>query len=312
MLSVIIPAYCEEEMISITAKRVSEILKKAEIPYEILFVNDGSKDATWDKIKAAAEEMESIRGISFSKNFGKEAAMMAGLAYARGEACVIIDCDLQHPPEKLIEMYQLWQEGYKVVEGVKLSRGKESVFHKLAAEMFYSIISKATGIDMRNASDFKLMDREVVETILKMPERQFFFRAISSWVGFKSAAVEFEVQERQLGISKWSLKSLTKYALTNITSFSSAPLQLVTVSGIVFLVFALVLGVQTLIKFITGDALEGFTTVIMLQLISSSILMLAVGIIGYYIAKIYDEVKGRPRYIVEEQSGEITEKNAGE
>lgn len=312
MLSVIIPAYCEEEMIPITAKRVSEILRNASILYEIIFVNDGSKDATWDRIKAASEEAEEIRGISFSKNFGKEAAMMAGLAYAKGDACVIIDCDLQHPPQKLVEMYHLWEEGYKVVEGVKLSRGKESAFHKMAAGMFYNIISGATGIDMRNASDFKLMDREVVEAILKMPERQFFFRAISSWVGFKATTVEFEVQERQLGTSKWSLKSLTKYAVTNITSFSSAPLQLVTISGIIFLVFALVLGVQTLIKFITGDALEGFTTVIMLQLISSSILMLAVGIIGYYIAKIYDEVKGRPRYIVEEQIGKMTVKKAGE
>lgn len=304
MLSVIIPAYQEEEMIPITARTVTGILREADIPYEIIFVNDGSKDYTWSKIEAAAEEVPGIRGISFSKNFGKEAAMMAGLAYAKGDACVIIDCDLQHPPEKIVEMYRLWEQGYKVVEGVKTSRGKEGALHKLAAGMFYNIISRATGIDMRNASDFKLMDREVVEAILKMPERQFFFRAISSWVGFKKTTVEFEVQERLQGTSKWSFKSLTKYAVTNITSFSSAPLQLVTLTGVVFLIFALVLAVQTLIRFVTGDALEGFTTVIMLQLISSSILMLAIGIIGYYIAKIYDEVKGRPRYIVEAQTGE--------
>lgn len=307
MLSVIIPAYREEEMIPITAKTVSEILRDAQIPYEVIFVNDGSKDGTWEKIVTASKEIAGVRGISFSKNFGKEAAMMAGLAYAKGDACVIIDCDLQHPPEKIVEMYRLWEQGYKVVEGVKTSRGKEGVLHKFAAGMFYHIISRATGIDMRNASDFKLMDREVVEAILKMPERQFFFRAISSWVGFKSTTVEFEVQERLQGTSKWSFKSLTKYAVTNITSFSSAPLQLVTLSGMVFLIFALILAVQTLVKFVTGDAMEGFTTVIMLQLISSSILMLAIGIIGYYVAKIYDEVKGRPRYIVE---AEIGEKNA--
>lgn len=309
MLSVIIPAYYEEEMIPITAERVSEILTEASIPYEIIFVNDGSRDATWDKIRTAAKEVPGVRGISFSKNFGKEAAMIAGLTYAKGDACVVIDCDLQHPPEKIVEMYRLWEDGYKVVEGVKLSRGKESAFHKMAAGMFYNIISRATGIDMRNASDFKLMDREVVEAVLKMPERQFFFRAISSWVGFRSTTVDFEVQERQQGTSKWSLKALIKYAVTNITSFSSAPLQLVTFSGIIFLIFALVLAIQTLIKFVTGDALEGFTTVIMLQLISSSILMIAVGIIGYYIAKIYDEVKGRPRYIVEEETGERDAEN---
>lgn len=309
MLSVIIPAYQEEEMIPVTAKTISDILSKEAIDYELIFVNDGSKDGTWNGILQASQEIAGVRGISFSRNFGKEAAMMAGLAYARGDASVIIDCDLQHPPEKIIEMYRLWEKGYKVVEGVKAFRGKEGVFHKWAAGMFYNIISHATGIDMRNASDFKLMDKEVVAAILKMPERQFFFRAISAWVGFKSTTVEFEVRERMQGTSKWSVKSLVKYAVTNITSFSSAPLQLVTITGVTFLVFALVLAVQTLIKFVTGDALEGFTTVIMLQLISSSILMLAIGIIGYYIAKIYDEVKGRPRYIVAEEVGEKDAEN---
>ena len=235
--------------------------------------------------------------------------MIAGLSYARGEASVIIDCDLQHPPEKIVEMYRLWEQGYKVVEGVKLSRGKEGIFHKWAAGIFYDLISKATSIDMRNASDFKLMDHTVVDTILKMPEKQFFFRAISSWVGFRSTTVEFEVQERTEGVSKWSVKSLIRYAVTNITSFSSAPLQLVTLSGILFFLFALVLGIQTLVRFVTGDALEGFTTVIMLQLITGSILMVAIGIIGYYIAKIYDEVKERPRFIVEEEAGEKEEKH---
>lgn len=309
MLSVIIPAFNEEAMIPITAKTIAGILEEAQISYELVFVNDGSKDETWHKIEAAAEANPSVRGISFSKNFGKEAAMMAGLAYAQGDASVIIDCDLQHPPDKIVEMYRLWEQGYKVVEGVKLSRGKEGVFHKWAAGMFYAIISKATSIDMRNASDFKLMDRQVVETILKMPEKQFFFRAISSWVGYKSTTVEFEVQERMEGESKWSMKSLVKYAVTNITSFSSAPLQIVTLGGIIFFVFALVLGIQTLVKFVMGDALEGFTTVIMLQLITGSILMIAIGIIGYYIAKIYDEVKERPRFIVEEETGEKEMKN---
>lgn len=304
MLSVIIPAYQEEEMLPLTAKTVSEILRDAQISYELIFINDGSKDRTWERIIAASKEIPGVRGISFSKNFGKEAAMIAGLAYAKGDASVIIDCDLQHPPEKIVEMYRLWEQGYKVVEGVKSSRGKEGLFHGWAAGMFYNIISHATGIDMRNASDFKLMDREVVDAILKMPERQFFFRAISSWVGFRQTTVEFEVQERLQGTSKWSLRSLTKYAVTNITSFSTAPLQVVTLSGTIFLVFAFVLAIQTLVKFMTGEAMEGFTTVILLQLMSSSILMLAIGIIGYYIAKIYDEVKGRPRYIVEAETGE--------
>ena len=239
MLSVIIPAYNEEAMIPITAKCVAGLLEKEKIVYELVFVNDGSRDATWEKIRKASDDNPHVRGICFSRNFGKESAMMAGLAYAKGAACVIIDCDLQHPPEKIIEMYHLWENGYKVVEGVKLSRGRESFLHKWAAGMFYALISAATKIDMRNASDFKLMDREVVDAILKMPEKQFFFRAISSWVGFKSTSVEFEVQERQQGESKWSVKSLIRYAVTNITSFSSVPLQLVTWSGFLFFLFAL-------------------------------------------------------------------------
>ena len=159
MLSVIIPAFNEEAMIPITAKTIAGILQKEQIPYELIFVNDGSKDETWNRVKEAAAQDKQVRGISFSRNFGKESAMIAGLSYARGEACVIIDCDLQHPPEKIVEMYRLWEQGYKVVEGVKLSRGKEGIFHKWAAGIFYDLISKATSIDMRNASDFKLMDR---------------------------------------------------------------------------------------------------------------------------------------------------------
>ena len=303
MLSVIIPAYQEEKMIPIAAKTISEILGKENIPHEIIFIDDGSKDGTWSQILTVTKIVNGIHGISFSKNFGKEAAIFAGLAYAKGNTVVVIDCDLQHPPEKIVEMYRLWQKGYKVVEGVKVSRGKEGFLHKIAACVFYKLISCATGVDMRNASDFKLMDRDVVNVILKMPEHRLFFRAISAWVGFPSAIVEFEVQERRQGTTKWNIKSLTWYALTNITSFSSAPLQIVTFSGIIFLIFAIMLIVQTLVKFLMGMALEGFTTIILLQLISSSILMIAVGIIGYYIAKIYDEVKGRPRYIVYKETG---------
>ena len=308
-LTLIIPCYNEADALPLFAAELNKVIVQlTNYNTEVLLINDGSSDQTLTVMKEICASDSHYKYISFSRNFGKESAMIAGLSYARGEASVIIDCDLQHPPEKIVEMYRLWEQGYKVVEGVKLSRGKEGIFHKWAAGIFYDLISKATSIDMRNASDFKLMDRTVVDTILKMPEKQFFFRAISSWVGFRSTTVEFEVQERTEGVSKWSVKSLIRYAVTNITSFSSAPLQLVTLSGILFFLFALVLGIQTLVRFVTGDALEGFTTVIMLQLITGSILMVAIGIIGYYIAKIYDEVKERPRFIVEEEAGEKEEK----
>ena len=214
-----------------------------------------------------------------------------------------MDCDLQHPPCTIIEMYHLWEQGYEVVEGVKTSRGKESAFHHLCANGFYAIISRLTHIDMANASDFKLLDRQAVDALLAMPERAPFFRALSSWIGFRSIQVPFEVQERTVGTSKWSMWSLTKYAIRNITSFSGAPMQAVTLLGWIMLVFSLVLGIQSLYRYFTGTAQEGFTTVILLLLIIGSILMISLGIIGHYISRIYDEIKRRPKYIISRRCG---------
>lgn len=302
MLSVILPAYNEEKMIRTAANTIGEILVKAGIPYEIIFVNDGSQDHTWEEIQKTAGERAEVQGIRFSRNFGKEAAMMAGLAAASGECCAVMDCDLQHPPETLVEMYRLWEQGYEVVEGVKRSRGKESAAHRMSAGLFYKIISRAVRIDMSRASDFKLLDRKAVDAILSLPERNLFFRALSSWVGFRTASVEFDVQERTEGESKWSTWSLIQYAVKNIVAFSTVPMQCVTVAGVVVFVLAVVLGIQSLAKYFSGHAVEGFTTVILLILIIGSIIMISLGIIGYYIAKIYEEVKGRPRYIIAEKT----------
>ena len=298
MLSVILPSYNEEKMIPVATARMAEVLGGAGIDYELLFVDDGSKDKTWSEIQRCAETDPHVVGVHFSRNFGKESAMFAGLETAKGDCAVVIDCDLQHPPEKIIEMYRLWEEGYEVVEGIKDDRGEESGFHKFAANSFYGIISKATGMDMASSSDFKLLDRKVIDTLNALPERAVFFRALSFWVGFKKAEVRYRVQERTEGESKWSTKSLIKYAITNIASFSSAPLHIVTVMGVVTLVIAVVFGVISLVQKIAGTAQPGFTTVILLLLIIGSFLMISLGIIGYYLARIYDEVKGRPRYII--------------
>lgn len=303
LLSVIVPAYNEAPMIAKTAGTIASILEQAKIPYEVIFVNDGSKDDTWEKIKAVEKEQDHIRGIHFSRNFGKESAMFAGLFYAKGDCCVLIDCDLQHPPEKIVEMYHLWEEGYEIVEAVKASRGQESLFHTMGAKGFYALISMATGIDMQRASDFKLLDRKAVTTLLNMKEKNVFFRALSSWIGFRTIQIEFEVQERTEGESKWSPWALVKYAISNISSFSSAPMQIVTVMGFLMLLLSVVLGVNALYQKFTGVALGGFTTVILLQLFTGSMIMISLGIIGYYISKIYEEVKGRPRYIVSEVCG---------
>ena len=298
VLSVVLPAYNEEAMLKKAAGTLKLILSGARIDYELVFVDDGSKDATWRKIEEAAQTDPYVHGIHFSRNFGKEAAIFAGLASVSGDCVAVMDCDLQHPPETLVEMFRLWEQGYEVVEGVKRSRGKESALHKASAGMFYKLMSKATKIDMSRASDFKLMDRKAVDTLLEMPERNAFFRAMSSWIGFKSTTIEFDVQEREAGESKWSTKSLIKYAITNIVGYSSAPMQIVTGAGVVVFLLGVILGIQTLIHYFSGHAVEGFTTVILLILIIGSIIMISLGIIGYYISRIYEEVKGRPRYII--------------
>ena len=304
MLSVILPSYNEEKMIPAAADTISGILERENIDFELLFIDDGSKDATWENITRVAEKNAHVVGVHFSRNFGKEAAMFAGLEKATGDCCVVLDCDLQHPPEKIVEMYRLWEDGYEVVEGIKEDRGEESGLHKFAANSFYGLISRATGMDMSSSSDFKLLDRKVVDTLNSLPERNVFFRALSFWVGYRKATVYYSVRERTEGESKWSTKSLIKYAITNIGSFSSAPLHMVTVLGLIMLMVAIVFSIISLVQKLTGQALGGFTTVILLLLFSSSIIMISLGIVGYYIARIYDEIKGRPRYIISKMVGE--------
>ncbi len=305
LISLIIPSYNEEENIQNTVDKLTELLSKQSFDYELIFVNDGSKDKTYEKILEASKKDSHVKGISFSRNFGKEAAIFAGLEVAVGAACVVIDCDLQHPPKLIPEMVKKWEEGYEVVEGVKSDRGKESFIHRAFANLFYKIMSGLIKIDMRSTSDYKLLDRKVVDVLLDLPEHNTFFRALSFWVGFKSVKLEYEVEERQFGTTKWSFGSLIKYAINNATSFSTAPLQIVTFVGVVSIIFSVILGIQTIVKFFMGTAKEGFPTVILLQLLIGGFIMLSLGIIGHYIARIYEEVKGRPRYIIKEHTGNI-------
>ena len=265
LLSVIIPSYNEEAMIPKTAAVIHTLLEEAVMDHELIFVDDGSKDQTWAKIEAAAAEIPTVRGVHFSRNFGKEAAITVGLAHAEGACAVVIDCDLQHPPEKIVEMFSLWQQGYEVVEAVKADRGRESALHKFCAGCFYKLISAATHIDMRSASDFKLLDRKAIDALLSLNERSAFFRALSSWIGFKTVQIQFEVQKRTDGTTKWSPWSLVKYAVSNIAAFSAAPMQIITVLGVVTLLISLVMGTIALVGKLTGAALEGFPTMIILQ-----------------------------------------------
>lgn len=303
LLSIILPALNEQENIQNAFLTIRSILDEHTIPFEIIFVDDGSTDSTYAHIQELAAQYPQAKGLSFSRNFGKEAAIFAGLEAAAGACCLVMDCDLQHPPALIPEMYHLWENGFEIVEGVKTSRGKENPFHTLCARGFYRLISSATGINMSRASDFKLLDRKAVDSLLILPERTPFFRALSSWIGFKTASIPFEVQERSAGTSKWSLWSLFKYAIRNITAFSGVPMQLVTLFGWIMLLSSIALGIQSLYRYFSGTALEGFTTVILLQLIIGSVLMISLGIIGHYISRIYDEIKARPRYIIRRRCG---------
>ncbi len=305
LLSIVVPAFNEEENICNTAKTVQTVMEDAQIPYEIIFVSDGSSDGTFDKVLELAQEDRRIRGLEFSRNFGKEPAMFAGLSAIKGGCAVVMDCDLQHPPQTIVKMYRKWLEGFEVVEGIKNTRGKESLFHRLFANTFYGIISALTGFDMENASDFKLLDKKVVDVLLDMPERKTFFRAMSFWAGFKSCQIHYDVAERAFGTTKWSFFKLFRYAISNIVSFSTRPLALVSYMGIISLLAGVVVAIQTLVRWASGRALEGFTTVILLLLFLGGGILLGLGIIGGYISAIYQEVKHRPRYVVRLDTEEL-------
>lgn len=301
-ITVVIPVYNEERQICENISVIRKCLMETGMDFSILLVDDGSTDGTWFRLKMLSEEVPGIKALRLSRNFGKEAALCAGLEAAEGDACIIMDSDLQHPPTLIPEMVRLWKdEGYEVVEGVKASRGNESVINRAGADLFYSILTKLSGFNIKQASDFKLLDRKVVLAWRCMNERGTFFRGMSAWVGYNRISIPFNVGVRTGGVSKWSLFNLCNLAIKAITSFSSFPLQIVTIMGLVFLAGALVLGIQTLYMKLMGMAYNGFTTVILLLLIIGSSLMISLGVIGTYIARIYEEVKCRPRYIVADE-----------
>lgn len=297
-LSVVMPIY-NEVNIAVGVERTIAVLETANIPYEFILVDDGSTNDSWTQITDLARVHQSIVGIALSRNFGKERALCAGLDHATGACCVCMDSDMQHPPEIIPEMYRLWkEEGYEVVEGVKQTRGKENPLYRFCAKSFYSIMGKLSGIDLQNASDFRLLDRIALDAWRSMPERETFFRGMSSWIGFRRIQVPFEVSQRAFGTSKWSLRSLAHLASSAISSYSSFPLYLAFCFGLLFLLFFVGMMIQTLYMKFMGYSQDGFTTVIVLQLIIGSILMLNMGILGIYIKNIYEEIKGRPRYLI--------------
>ena len=301
-LSVVIPLYKEEANIASLLNTLLPILKTLPKTHELILVDDGSSDNTWELLKEKAATHPTILALRLSRNFGKEAAMRAGLETAVGQAVITMDGDLQHPPRLIPDMVEVWeQEGAEIVEANKTYRGPESLLNKFGAKIFYYILNKLSGYNISNASDFKLLDRKAVDALLAMNETNMFYRGMTTWLGFKKTEIFFETATRQGGVSTWSFLQRLNLSLTAITSFSVLPLYFVTATGLLFFLFAIGLGLQTLYLKFSGQAVSGFTTVILLLLIIGSLLMFSLGIIGEYIARIYQEAKGRPRYVVTEK-----------
>ena len=302
MLSIIIPVYNENENVVSISKVIDKMLSDKGLDYEIIFVDDGSTDSSWQIISSISEQDGKIKGLSFSRNFGKESAIYAGLKESVGDCAVVLDCDLQHPPEYILEMYELWESGYEIVEGIKKSRGCEGVLHRVLTKCFYACISGACGKRMDNTSDYKLLDRKAINAILDIQEQASFFRALTMWIGFKTTRIYYDVRERTNGKSKWSKLKLIRYAVSNITSFTSIPLHVITFLGVTTVVLGTVLSIITIYRYLIHESVEGFSTVIIMQCYSSGVIMVGIGIVGYYLSRIFDEIRKRPRYIISKKT----------
>ena len=300
LVSVVVPAHNEAAGIAHATEVIGAVLDGCGVRWEIIVVDDGSRDGTFERVREIAGREPRVKAVRFSRNFGKESALLAGLNFATGDAVITIDADLQHPPGLIPQMIGEWRAGAKVVDAVKRSRDTDGVMARLRARLFNALLTRLGGIQLENASDYKLLDRVVVDAIARMlPERRRFYRGLAEWVGYQRVSLPFDVAERESGEGKWTLWKLVELALTALISFTRAPLRIVTVLGFCTLAFGFVVGADALINWFRGIAVSGFATTIATLLIIGSAIMISLGIIGEYIAKIYDEIKARPAYLVE-------------
>ncbi|GAB1642605.1 glycosyltransferase family 2 protein [Krasilnikovia sp. MM14-A1259] len=303
LISVVAPVFDEGEGVDRFVRRLTEVFAILGVRHELVLVDDGSRDDSWRRVVDQAGHDPRVRGVRLSRNFGKEAAMLAGLEHAAGDAVIMIDADLQHPPAAIPEMLRRWRAGAHVVEAVKRNRPGQSVPARLAARLFNAGFTRLTTVELVNATDFRLLSRPAVDALLRLPEHSTFFRGTSSWIGFSRDTVEVEIDHRQGGASRWTFGGLCRLAVNGLTSFTSAPLHLVTLVGVGFAGFAVVLGVQTLVRWLRGGSVAGFPTVILVLLVMGTFILLGLGVIGEYLARIHEEVRGRPRYLVQERTG---------
>jgi len=302
-ISIVAPCYNEEDVIDMFLEKIFAVLKKLDRSYEIVFVNDGSRDNTLEILKQKAKEYDVVRVISLSRNFGKEAALSAGLDMAHGEVVIPIDVDLQDPPELILDFVQKYEEGYDVVVGKRIDRTTDSAAKRVSAETFYKLHNKISDIEIpHNVGDYRLMSRRVVEELRKLPETQRFMKGIFAWLGFKTAVVEYKRESRVAGETSFNGWKLWNFALDGITSFSTAPLRIWLYIGMILAFIAFVYGSWIILKtLIFGVDSPGYASMITIVLFLGGIQLMGIGILGEYIGRIYIESKNRPVYIIEDE-----------
>lgn len=302
VFSIVVPVFNEEAVVLESYKRLKKVMDGLNEPYEIIFVNDGSRDKTLFIINEICSMDKNIRLVDFSRNFGHQIAITAGMDYSTGKAVVVIDADLQDPPEVIPLMIGKWREGYDVVYGKRLERKGDSFFKKASASIFYRFLRKMTDVDIPiDTGDFRLIDRKVCDALKSVNERNRFLRGIISWLGFKQTGVEFTRDKRFAGETKYPLRKMLKFAFDAIASFSFKPLKLASYTGMLLsalsFVYLLVVLYQ---RFFTDRTIQGWTSIVAVNLLFNGIVLIILGIIGEYIGRIYDEAKGRPLYIIQQ------------
>lgn len=304
-LAIVIPVYNEAGRIAGNVAQIARQLERDGLrDFSFTLVDDGSRDATWLELEQLARDNPRVRCLRFSRNFGKEAAICAGLRETDAQRYLVMDSDLQHPPRYIKPMMDKMDEtGADVIDGVKAHRGQEGIIYKICARGFYKVLRWVSGMDLDHSSDFKLLNRKVVDALAQLGEGRIFFRGLCQWVGFQRAELPFEVDDRAGGKSSFSLKRRIRFAIDSVLAFTSKPLYFTVVSAIAFFIGAVILGVQTLFNYFSGRAVSGFTTVILLVLITGSVLSTSLAVIGAYISRIFDEVKARPTYLIAQRLG---------
>ena len=303
--SIIIPVFNETAIILNCYSRLKKTFQRIDGTCEMIFINDGSTDNSEKLIKDLNKKDSNVKLISFSRNFGHQVAITAGLEYASGDAIIIIDADMQDPPEIIPRMIEKWKEGYEVIYGKRIKRKGETVFKKVSAFLFYRLLKYITRFDIPvDTGDFRLLDKKVRDQIVKFHEKSRYIRGLISWVGFKQTFVEYERDTRQTGTTKYSLKKMVYFAMDAITSFSYRPLRLSTYLGFILSFFSFTYVLYAIYsKLFTNNTVQGWTSAIAISLFFNGVILIILGILGEYIGRIYEEAKGRPLYILREKIG---------